>query len=230
MTLIQQIDSKPQAIYLDEYCPPDYRIETVELRFELGETTTRVSSRLQVVSQHDRTRGARPLILDGHDMRLVSVTLDGATLAADRYVTGPASLAIADVPERFVLGIETTIKPQDNTSLMGLYKSGGNFCTQCEAEGFRKMTYFIDRPDVMARYTTTLVADRARYPVLLSNGNCTARGELEDGRHYATWQDPFPKPSYLFALVAGDAHVCAAPQRRQVPACHGVAAARHALG
>ena len=206
MTHIQPIEEQgqPQAIYLSEYCPPDYRIDTVELRFDLGETETRVSSRLLVVSQHDRKRGAQPLILDGHDMQLVSVALDGEKLAADRYVTGPASLAIADVPERFVLEIETIIKPQDNTSLMGLYKSSGNFCTQCEAEGFRKMTYFIDRPDVMARYTTTLVAERARYPVLLSNGNCTARGELEGGRHYATWRDPFPKPSYLFALVAGD--------------------------
>ena len=195
---------KHKIIYLKDYSAPDYRIETVELHFDLGEESTRVLSLLKIVGNFDRERGVRPLVLDGRELRLTSVALDGIPLHDGQYTVDEETLTIRDMPFECVLEIGTEIRPQDNTSLEGLYKSGGNFCTQCEAEGFRKITYFIDRPDVMARFTTTIVADRARYPVLLSNGNLVARGDMEDGRHFATWCDPYRKPCYLYALVAGD--------------------------
>ncbi len=194
----------PQTIYLKDYTPPLYLIDTVDLRFELGEDQTVVHSRLAMRRNGGADDANPPLVLSGERLELCAVTLDGMPLAADRYTVDEECLAIEDLPEAFVLEIETRIKPQENTSLEGLYKSSGNFCTQCEAHGFRKITYFLDRPDVMAVYTTTLVADKARYPVLLSNGNLADGGEYEDGRHWATWQDPHKKPAYLFALVAGD--------------------------
>ena len=202
MTTSQQ--KPPVTVYLKDYRAPDYGVDNVELRFDLGEETTRVHARLHVISQYDRTTGVRPLVLDGHDLMLKSVTLDGRLLRAEEYTLGPTTLIIPRPPALCTVEIETEIRPQDNTSLMGLYKSSGNFCTQCEAQGFRTMTYFLDRPDVMARYTTTIVADRIKYPVLLSNGNRVTHGTMDGQRHYATWHDPFPKPSYLFALVAGD--------------------------
>jgi aminopeptidase N len=195
---------KHKTIYQRDYTPPDYLIENVELNFDLGEDSTLVRSRLAIAGAYDRSQGARPLLLVGKDLVLKSVVLDGLPLTADMYAVDDETLTIADVAMSFILEIETEIRPQENTSLEGLYKSSGNFCTQCEAEGFRKITYFLDRPDVMARYTTTIVADKVRYPVLLSNGNLVASGDLEGGRHYAAWDDPFRKPCYLFALVAGD--------------------------
>ena len=197
-----------EIIYRKDYRPPDYRVETVELRFDLGEETTRVRSRLVLYADYDGAEGFRPLWLDGREMVLKSVKLDGRELVEGQYRLDEESLTILQPPRRFVLEIETELKPQLNSSLEGLYRSSGNFCTQCEAEGFRKITYYPDRPDVMARFTTTITADRQSCPVLLSNGNRVDGGELDDGRHWATWEDPFPKPSYLFALVAGDlAHV-----------------------
>ncbi|HQU15962.1 MAG: aminopeptidase N [Chromatiales bacterium 21-64-14] len=193
-----------QTTYLKDYRPPDYRIETVDLHFELGETETRVRSRLLLVRAYDATLPVRPLVLDGEGLELISVTVDGHPLAPHEYALDAGSLVLPGLPPRCTVEIETRIHPQENTTLEGLYQSGGNFCTQCEAEGFRRITYFLDRPDVMARYTTTIVADRTRYPVLLSNGNRVAQEELPDGRHWVRWEDPFPKPSYLFALVAGD--------------------------
>lgn len=194
---------QPRTIFLNDYRPPSYLIDTVELRVVLNEDVTRVRARL-ALRRNGGVATHEPLVLDGHDMRLVSVALDGRVLAAAEYRVDPEALSIERVPAHFTLEIETELRPQDNTSLEGLYKSSGNFCTQCEAQGFRKITYFIDRPDVMARYTVTLDADPSRYPVLLSNGNLTARGASEGGRHWATWNDPFPKPCYLFAMVAGD--------------------------
>ena len=144
-----------------------------------------------------------PLILDGQSLELLSINLNNHPLTAADYQTDTNQLMIHRVPDRFELTLTTRIRPQENTSLEGLYKSSGNFCTQCEAEGFRKITYYLDRPDVMSVFTTTLVADKTLYPVLLSNGNLTDSGELDDGRHWATWHDPYRKPSYLFALVAG---------------------------
>ncbi|MGA7800378.1 MAG: aminopeptidase N, partial [Gammaproteobacteria bacterium] len=194
----------PRITYLKDYRPPAYRVETVYLRFELGEERTRVVSRMTVVRNREGGAGPGPLVLNGEQLQLLSVALDGRLLNSSDYELDAETLSIPKVPGAFTLEVETEINPKANTSLEGLYLSSGNFCTQCEAEGFRKMTYFPDRPDVMARYTTTIVADRERYPVLLSNGNLTDSGELEDGRHFAVWQDPFPKPSYLFALVAGN--------------------------
>ncbi len=195
--------SQPQAIYLRDYTPPPYWIDRVELRFELGEDHTDVHATLAVRRNPDQP-GGQPLVLHGQGLELRELRLDGQALDGAEYQCNERQLSIAEVPERFGLDIVTRIRPQDNTALEGLYRSSGNFCTQCEAEGFRRITYYLDRPDVMAVYTVTLVADRARYPVLLSNGNLQETGTLADDRHWATWHDPFPKPSYLFALVAGD--------------------------
>ncbi|HEX9626199.1 MAG TPA: aminopeptidase N [Acidiferrobacterales bacterium] len=197
-------DSAPKAIHLTDYRPPDYLIETVALRFDLDAARTRVHARLTVAANPAAGGGVRPLRLNGDGPTLLSVAIDGRKLDTGEYRLDAEFLTLPDPPARCVLDIETEIHPQDNTALEGLYVSSGNFCTQCEAEGFRRMTFFPDRPDVMARYTTTLVADKASYPVLLSNGNLVHAEDLPDGRHLATWEDPFPKPSYLFALVAGD--------------------------
>jgi len=194
----------PQTIRLADYQAPDFLIDTVDLAFELGEDETRVKARLAVRRNPASAERAAPLRLDGEDVALVSVALDGEALGANRYRLDAESLVLPDVPDRFTLDIETRIEPQNNTQLSGLYKSGGNFCTQCEPEGFRRITYFLDRPDVMARYSTHIVADKRLYPVLLSNGNPAGSGDAPGGKHWATWVDPHPKPSYLFALVAGD--------------------------
>jgi len=191
----------PRPILRSDYRPPDHAIDRVDLRFELGESSTLVHATLTI----RRTAAAgTPLVLDGEMLTLLSVAVDGRPLSADAYAVTPTTLTIPDPGAAFELATVVEIKPQDNTELTGLYRSSGNFCTQCEAEGFRRITYFLDRPDVMARYSVVLEAERARYPVLLSNGNRVAAGDLPDGRHFARWDDPFPKPSYLFALVAGD--------------------------
>ena len=182
--------------YLKDYQTPAYRILETDLHFDIAEPQTVVKSRLTVEPQ----RVGEPLVLDG-SAKLLSVKINGA---AD-YVLEGETLTIAGVPsERFTVEVETEILPAENKSLMGLYASGGNLFTQCEPEGFRKITFYIDRPDVMSKFTTTIVADKKRYPVLLSNGNKIDGGEFSDGRHWVKWEDPFAKPSYLFALVAGD--------------------------
>ena len=183
--------------YLKDYQTPAYRILETDLHFDIAEPQTVVKSRLTVEPQ----REGEPLVLGG-SAKLLSVKINGA--AAD-YVLEGETLTIADVPsERFTVEVETAILPAENKSLMGLYASGGNLFTQCEPEGFRKITFYIDRPDVMSKFTTTIVANKKRYPVLLSNGNKIDGGEFSDGRHWVKWEDPFAKPSYLFALVAGD--------------------------
>lgn len=183
--------------YLKDYQTPAYRILETDLHFDIAEPQTVVKSRLTVEPQ----RVGEPLVLDG-SAKLLSVKINGA--AAD-YVLEGETLTIAGVPsERFTVEVETEILPAENKSLMGLYASGGNLFTQCEPEGFRKITFYIDRPDVMSKFTTTIVADKKRYPVLLSNGNKIDGGEFLDDRHWVKWEDPFAKPSYLFALVAGD--------------------------
>ena len=191
---------QPNAILLSDYRAPDFLIDTVDLHFVLDEATTRVISRLALRRQTPEV----PLVLNGQDLELISVKLDGELLDPGSYQIDTESLTLPGMPDSFQLEIVTEIHPADNTSLGGLYTSGGNFCTQCEAEEFRKITYYLDRPDVMARFTTHIEADQSRYPVLLSNGNLIDKGELAGGRHWAKWQDPFPKPAYLFALVAGD--------------------------
>jgi aminopeptidase N len=198
-----------QPVRLADYRPPDFLVDTVDLSFDLADADTRVKARLALRRNPQAGDGRAPLRLDGEGLELVSLALDGETLGANRYQTPlEGGLVLAptphELPDAFTLDIETRIAPKDNTALSGLYMSGGNFCTQCEPEGFRSITYFPDRPDVMARYTTTIIADKGRFPVLLSNGNPAGSGALADGRHWAKWVDPHPKPSYLFALVAGD--------------------------
>ena len=193
--------AQPRPTLRGDYLPPSFLIDTVELRFELDPRATLVRSRLALRRNPAHPDPAAPLRLDGEALELVSIELDGAPLAYDRDAAG---LLARDMPERGTLDIVTRIDPTANTELSGLYVSGGNYFTQCEAEGFRRITYFPDRPDVMARYSVTMTADRATAPVLLSNGNPVASGEDGDGRHWARWDDPHPKPCYLFALVAGD--------------------------
>ncbi|MBP8221197.1 MAG: aminopeptidase N, partial [Aeromonadaceae bacterium] len=188
-----------QEKYRLDYQAPHYWIDTVDLDVQLDDHQTRVVaiSRVRRNGQHNE-----PLLLDGEGLLLKGVSLDG--VACSRYQLLPGQLCIPDVPAEFVLTIETELDPANNSALEGLYKSGSAFCTQCEAEGFRRITYYLDRPDVLARFSTRISADKASYPFLLSNGNRMAAGDLPDGRHWVSWQDPFPKPCYLFALVAGD--------------------------
>ena len=195
-------EATPGTIKLMDYRPPPYLIETADLTFDLREKGTRVVARLG--GRRNPAGQGGPLRLNGEGLQPVWVRLDGNELAADRYQVDAEALTIPDPPDAFVLETEVIIAPEDNTALEGLYRSAGMFCTQCEPEGFRKITWFIDRPDVMARFSVRIEADRAQYPVLLSNGNPRESGELPEGRHFAVWDDPFPKPSYLFALVAGD--------------------------
>jgi len=192
--------AQPQTIHRKDYRKPDYRIETVDLDFDLAPEATVVKSTLTLKAD---TAGA-PLRLDGEDLELLSIAIDGKPLDKAGYNVDAESLTIFIPPASFTLEIVTKINPKGNTQLSGLYQSSGNYCTQCEAEGFRRITYFLDRPDVMAVYRATIRADRKTCPVLLSNGNLVEEGELPDGRHKAVWHDPFPKPCYLFALVAGD--------------------------
>jgi len=196
--------NQPQTIYLSDYRVPAYLVDHVDLRFELFEEGARVHSLLSMRRNPASAEQGAPLELDGDSLRLESLALDGQPLRPDQYRDEGERLVIPDVPEQFRLEVVTWIEPQNNTRLEGLYRSSGMFCTQCEAEGFRCITYYPDRPDVMARFRTRIEADKARYPVLLSNGNPVERGDLADGRHFVTWEDPFPKPCYLFALVAGD--------------------------
>ena len=194
----------PHTVYLKDYRLPDFLVDSVDLHFELGEDETVVRSILAIRRNPQVAATGQALHLDGQGLILDRLVLNGRRLEDEEYHIHPEGLSVPAVPDRFELEVVTRIRPQDNTWLEGLYRSGSNFCTQCEAEGFRKITYYPDRPDVMTVYTTTLVADRGRYPVLLSNGDLVASGALDGGRHFATWHDPFPKPSYLFALVAGD--------------------------
>jgi aminopeptidase N len=197
-----------RPVRLKDYRPPDWLIETVELDVSLHPTASTVRAKLRV-KPNSAGRPA-PLVLDGEELTLVSLALDGKPLPAENFVATPNRLTVAQPPNRpFELEIETTVDPTGNTQLMGLYRAGATYCTQCEAEGFRRITYFLDRPDVMAVYTTRVEADKSEAAVLLSNGNLVAHGDVPGtNRHFAVWHDPFPKPSYLFALVGGNlAHV-----------------------
>ncbi|MFC3079869.1 aminopeptidase N [Phenylobacterium terrae] len=193
----------PQAIRLSDYRPPAYLIDEVELHFDLSPNATRVKARLDIRRNGDH---AEPLVLNGERLKPVSVALNGRALGEGERTVDDEFLTIPNVPDVFTLETEVEIDPQANTHLEGLYMSGGRFCTQCEAEGFRKITWFPDRPDVLTRFTVRIEADR-KFQHLLSNGNLLEAGELPGGRHYAVWNDPFPKPCYLFALVAGELDV-----------------------
>jgi aminopeptidase N len=185
----------------EDYTAPAYWIRSVELSFDLDPAKTIVGNRMHI--ERNSAAAPQPLKLHGEGLNLLRVLADGESVSFRE----DAGLLVIDHPpagDGFVLEIRNTIAPEKNTELSGLYTSGGGLYTQCEAEGFRRISYFLDRPDVMAVYSVSMRADKARYPVLLSNGNLVEQGDLENGRHFAKWHDPFPKPSYLFALVAAD--------------------------
>ncbi len=188
-----------ETTYLKDYQATAYTVDSLDLYFNLDEEETIVAALMKLSA----TGETRELRLDGKELELISLQIDGVELPADAYLLDEESLTLEDLPEQFELEVVTRIKPQLNTSLNGLYKSSGNFCTQCEAEGFRNITYYLDRPDVMTLFTTTIEGDKDKYPIMLSNGNPVDRGDLEEGRHWMKWEDPFKKPCYLFALVAG---------------------------
>lgn len=191
-------ETAPKTVYLKDYTPPPYLVQSIKLFFQINDGMTTVTSTARYTRNGLKTE---PLVLDGEHMELASVKMDGKDALFDKTDT---TLTFQNPPAEFTLEIVTKFDPAKNTALEGLYKSGGTYCTQCEAQGFRRITYFQDRPDVMTVFTTRIEADKKSLPVLLSNGNLVAEGELPDGRHFAEWHDPFPKPCYLFALVAGD--------------------------
>ena len=196
-------EGNPKAIYLKDYKKPSYSITKVSLRFELLSEITVVHAKLHITA-NDGTPANTPLELHGEQLKLIQIKIDEQALSEKDYSQTAELLNIPSVPQEFVLTTKVEIDPINNTALEGLYLSSGNYCTQCEAEGFRKITYYLDRPDVMAVFSVRIEADKKHFPVLLSNGNRIADGELENGRHFVEWHDPFPKPSYLFALVAGN--------------------------
>ena len=193
--------TEPSAIHLKDYQPPLYRIPEIALDFTLDPEATRVKATMKVIGTHAHKV---PLVLDGKNLKLQSLKIDGQALDKSAYVQDQHRLTIHAPPKTFTLEITTEIAPAKNTALEGLYMSKGIYCTQCEPEGFRAITYYLDRPDNLAKFETRIEAAKTKYPILLSNGNLIESGECADGRHFARWQDPFPKPSYLFALVAGD--------------------------
>jgi aminopeptidase N len=201
---MHQSGRKPKL--LKDYAPPDYLIDAVELDVALDPKATRVASKLRLRPNPKVAMSCRPLVLDGEGPTLQSVALNGKRLSPEDYALKEGSLTITSIPAQpFTLEVVTLCDPEANTALSGLYRSRGTYCTQCEPEGFRRITFFLDRPDVLAVYIVRIEADRATTPVLLSNGNPVAQGDIPGtGRHFAIWHDPFPKPSYLFALVGGD--------------------------
>ncbi len=197
-------DTKHKVNYRRDYLPPEYIISTTSLNVILQDDSTIVTSIVQYRKNPESDSATNNIILDGEDLSLISIKLDGKILTEKDYNLETSSLTIFNVPESFALEIVTEIFPAQNSSLNGLYLSNGNYCTQCEAEGFRKITYYLDKPCVLAIFTTRIEGNKKDFPVLLANGNKVESGDLDNGRHYAIWNDPHPKPSYLFALVAGD--------------------------
>ena len=195
----------PKETFLADYLVPDYLVDNVALYFDLGRAQTTVRS---VLSMRRNPLGqGGDCVLDGEKLTLKSIKIDGRELQGNEYLRTDKALLISKVPEQFDLEIEVLIHPDKNTALEGLYHSGRLLCTQCEAEGFRRITYYPDRPDIMAVFTVSIEAEKADWPIMLSNGNLEQKGQLENGRHWVSWHDPHPKPSYLFALVAGDLHI-----------------------
>ena len=211
--MTQGTSTQTREIRRSDYRPPDFWIERVELVFQLERDKTRVRARLSGRRNEAVNPGRRPLVLVGEELELHALRLNGSDLVIGEFEVTEEGLTIPEVPERFELETEVEIQPRANTRLSGLYLSNGIYCTQCEAEGFRRITYFLDRPDVMARYSVRIEAERARCPVLLSNGNRVESGALANGRHFVRYEDPHKKPSYLFALVAGDLACQRAPFR-----------------
>ena len=200
-------EPQPNTIYLKDYTPPAFLVDTIDLDVDIREDHALVAARLAVRRNPASPDPKAPLVLDGDEIELVSVSIDGALLRQNAFQKNAERLSIPGVPRVFTLETLSRINPQKNTKLEGLYATQCGFVTQCEAEGFRRITWFMDRPDVMARYTTTIHADKAKYPVLLSNGNPAGAGDEPGGRHWAKFDDPFPKPSYLFAMVAAKLEV-----------------------
>lgn len=196
-------DNKHTIKYRKDYLPSNYTISDVSLNFLLFDKFTRVKNVTNFLRNILSEDHSNSLYLHGESLKLISIKIDDEVLSQNDYEVSETGLTLFNVPDKFQLFIETEIDPDGNTSLEGLYRSSGNYCTQCEAEGFRKITYYLDRPDVMARFTTRIEGDKDKCPVMLSNGNLMDNGDMEDNRHYVVWEDPFPKPSYLFALVAG---------------------------
>jgi len=194
-----------QIVHLADYRPTDFVLERVDLTFELDPTNTKIEARL-IFHRREGVDASLPLVLDGDELKLSGLLFDQKEMPASQYDATPESLTIRDLPAEspFELTITTYINPEANTQLMGLYRTNGVYCTQCEAEGFRRITYFPDRPDVLAPYTITIIGDKAANPVMLSNGNFLGGAGYDEGRSFAAWFDPHPKPAYLFALVAGD--------------------------
>ncbi len=201
--LLDKAVDQPAPTYLADYCPPNYFIDEIHLDIDLGEEETFVKSHMYL-RRNRHADGKHDLKLNGEELELLAIKLDGRELADAQYVLSKDFLIIHDVPDIFTLEITTRILPQKNTALSGLYRSRDTFCTQCEAQGFRRITYYMDQPDVLAKFTTTITADSKKFPYLLSNGNQIASGIADNGRHWVKWEDPFKKPCYLFALVAGD--------------------------
>ncbi len=199
-------DATPSAIYLKDYRQPDYFIDSIDLEFDLQKDLTTVSSCMQV-RRRDGVSESAALLLDGQELELISVVVNDTPRNISTLLLTADELTLTSLPSQFTLEIVCTIKPESNTKLEGLYKSGSMYCTQCEAEGFRRITYFLDRPDIMARFSTRIIADKTDYPVLLSNGNLMGSGDSDNNRHWVYWEDPHPKPCYLFALVAGSLSV-----------------------
>ncbi|HLB58069.1 MAG TPA: M1 family aminopeptidase, partial [Gammaproteobacteria bacterium] len=197
-------NKKPTIKYRKDYKVPSHLIDTTDLYFDLNEDVTIVTNHMHIRKNPASSESGDILVLDGKEQKLVSIKIDNQTILDRRYELTDETLTIVDFPESGELEITTEIKPQDNTVLMGLYKSSGIYCTQCESEGFRRITYFLDRPDVLSKFTTTIAADKKSYPILLSNGNLVDSGDSSGGRHWIKWEDPFLKPCYLFAAVAGD--------------------------
>ena len=195
-------DPNPKAILLRDYTPPAFLVDSIDLDVDVREKQATIRSRLAVRRNPAAKDPPQALVLDGRHLELVSVAIDGRELAAGDYAVDDDHLKIAETPAAFTLETVVRFDPWANTRLEGFYASKDGLFTQCEAQGFRCITYFIDRPDVMSRYSVTLHAERERFPYLLANGNQVAKGEEGDGRHWAKWEDPFPKPSYLFAMVA----------------------------
>ena len=193
----------PRPIYLKDYKVPNFLVEDIHLTFELEDHKTIVSSKITFHKNPESNEGNQ-LFLNGEHMELISVAIDGENLNTEGYEKSEKGLLIKETKDKFLLEITNQIDPANNKALEGLYKSGNIFCTQNEPEGFRRITYYLDRPDVMAKFTTKIIGDKKKYPIMLSNGNPIAKGELDNGKHWIEWEDPFKKPAYLYALVAGD--------------------------